>query len=69
MKKSSDNLQKAIENLNCNIDNKRSYLDNLDNYFKYHDLERDNEITIKIEDKLTECEQDVNADDDSLSVT
>ena len=44
-------------------------MDNLDSYFRNKDLERDNEITYKIEEKLTECDQDINADDDSLCVT
>ena len=32
-------------------------------------MERDNEITYSLEDKLNECDQDVNGEEDSLQVT
>lgn len=62
MKKSFEDLQKYIDALNAKHVKVSSDVYRLKEGFSNDDLERINEIFIKCDDKLSECDMNINGD-------
>jgi len=62
MKKNYEDLQKQIDTLNLKITKVQGEVDGLKEQFTNEDLERINEIQSSLDDKLNECDRDVNGD-------
>ena len=63
MKKNYEDLQKYIDALNGKIGKVSDSIDALKEEFNNEDYEKDNEFVRALEDKLDECDKDVNGDD------
>jgi len=63
MKKNYEDLQKYIDALNSKIGKVSDSIDALKEEFNNEDYEKDNEFVRALEDKLDECDKDVNGDD------
>ena len=62
MKKNYDDLQKIIDALNLKAGKDSNGLDDLNAEFNNEDLEKDNDFIHLIENKLNDCEFDINGD-------
>ena len=62
MKKNYEDLQKQIEALNAKIGRVQGQVDTLKEQFTNEDLERENEIAASLDEKLAECDRDVNGE-------
>lgn len=62
MKRNYEDLQKEIDALNTKLGKVRGETAALKGRLDNEDLEKDNEIFHKVEDKLHECDKDINGD-------
>jgi len=62
MKRNYEDLQKEIDALNTKLGKVRNECGDLKGRLDNEDMEKDNEIYHKIEDKLNECDKDINGD-------
>lgn len=62
MKKNFEDLQRHIEKLNGKVVTCSQSIINLKNNFGNDDLERENEFVRQLDDKLEQCNKDINGD-------
>ena len=63
MKKNYEDLQKIIDNLNNKAGKVSDQIDALKEEFNSEDYEKDKEFERALEDKLDDCDRDINGDD------
>ena len=66
MKKNYEDLQKAIDALNLKLVKVNGEVMRLKETFTNDDMERINEIALKCDDKLNDCDKNINGDKNSL---
>jgi len=62
MKKNYDDLQKVIDALNLKLGTVRTAAKTMQEKLEGADLEKENEIKNRINDRLNECDRDINGD-------
>ena len=62
MKKNFEDLQRQIEKLNGKVVTSSQQIVNLKNNFGNDDQERENEFVRSLDDKLEQCNKDINGD-------
>ena len=63
MKKNYEDLQKYIDSLNVKVGKASDSIDIMKEEFNSEDYEKDKEFERSLEDKLDECDRDINGDD------